>query len=247
MFRISLCDIIIELDNRFNYVEKLCRDYLYEGTAPTAFRVKATADEVGAYRAAVGRHMTEGEAESYLLYRYICGQMPAYGAYLLHASAVMVEEADGTTRGYAFSAPRGGGKTTHTALWQSCFAGNDYPKVTVLNGDKPLVKRDADGKLTLWGTPWCGKEGNQTNAHAPLNAICFLKKAPENRIAPCNTADTAARILEATMLPPTPALQDAMAALVGTTVRDVPAYILACRPDVWSVQMAYATLSKAQK
>ncbi len=247
MFRISLCGVIIEIDNRFDFVERLCRDYLHVGIAPVAFRVKASADEIEAYRASVGRPMPPDEAESYLLYRQICGQMPAFGAYLLHASAVMVEEADGTIRGYAFSARRGGGKTTHTSLWQSCFAGNPYPKVTILNGDKPLVKKDNHGRLTLWGTPWCGKEGKQTNVHVPLNAICFLEKAPENHIAPCDTADTAARMLEATLLPPTPALQDAMAALVGATVRDVPAYVLACRPDAWAVQMAYATLSKAQK
>lgn len=247
MFRISLCGIVIELDNRFDYVKRLCRDYWYDGTAPAAFRVKVGTDEMDAYSASVGRPMTPDEVESYLLYRKICGQMPAYGAFLLHASAIMVEEADGRTRGYAFSARRGGGKTTHTSLWSAYFAGNTYPKITVINGDKPLVKREVGGRLTLWGTPWCGKEGKQTNAHCPLSAICFLEKAPENRIAPCDTADTAARILEATMVPPTPALQDDMAALVGATVRDVPAYILSCRPDVQAVHLAYATLSEINK
>lgn len=247
MFRISLCDTVIEVDNRFDFVHRLCRNYEYDGTAPTAFRVRATADEVNRYRASVGRVMTDGEAESYILYRHICGRMPAYGAYLLHASAVMVEEADGCVRGYAFSARCGGGKTTHTTLWESHFADNAHLKVsvTVLNGDKPLVKRDAHGHMTLWGTPWCGKEGKQTNAHAPLSAICFLEKASENRISSCDAAGTAARILEATMLPPTSALQDAMAALVGATVRDVPAFVLACRPDVGAVQMAHDILSKA--
>lgn len=247
MFRISLCGIVIELDNRFDYVKRLCRDYWYDGTAPTDFRVRTEGAEIDAYRAAAGRSMTSAEAESYLLYRRICGQMPAYGAYLLHASAIMVEGADGRTRGYAFSAHRGGGKTTHTSLWSAYFAGNAHPKVTVINGDKPLVKREADGRLTLWGTPWCGKEGKQTNTHCSLDALCFLEKSPENHIRPCDTADTVARMLEATVMPPTPALQDAVATLIGATVRDVPAYILNCRPDVQAVQMAYDTLSRANR
>lgn len=243
MFCISLCNVKIEIDNRFSFVEELCRDYLCRDGITPAFRVSATAGETAAYRRTCGRPMNEAEAESYLLYRKICGQMPAYGAYLLHAAALMVEE-NGNVRGYAFSARRGMGKTTHTDLWESCFSVG-YPKVTVLNGDKPLVSREADGTFRLWGTPWCGKEGKQINAGCPLNAICFLEQAPENSMMPSDMADTAARLLEATLLPPTADLQDAMATLVGATVREIPAFILSFRPDAWAVQLAYTTLSKA--
>ena len=179
--KISLCNKVIELCNSYDYVEKLCRDYIYRGPDAPAFSVRVTASEISDDRAKVGRFMTDGEAESYLLYREICGRMPAYGIYLLHASAVMVEETDGRVRGYAFSARRGVGKTTHTELWETCFAGNGSPKITVINGDKPLIQKCADGTYKMWGTPWCGKEGKQKNASCPLTAICFLEQAPENR------------------------------------------------------------------
>lgn len=234
MFCIHLCRVIIELDNRYSYAEALCRDYLYEpknGEVP-AFRVSVSEREVTDYRLSVSRSMTPAEAESYLLYRKICGEMPKYGAFLLHAAVVSLNG-----RGYAFSARRGVGKTTHTALWEKYF------DAAIINGDKPLVRREADGSFTAWGTPWCGKEGKQINQSVPLAAICFLEQGRVNEITPATTADTAARLLEATLLPPTPEGRDKMAALVGAVVRDVPAFVLTCRPDELAARMALETLS----
>lgn len=237
MFCIKLCHVVIELDNRYNYVEALCRDYVYElkaGEVP-AFRVAVSDQEIGDYRLSVRRSMTPAEAESYLIYRKICGEMPKYGAFLLHAAVVSLNG-----RGYAFSARRGTGKTTHTALWEQYF------DAEIINGDKPLVHREADGTFTAWGTPWCGKEGKQINTSVPLTAICFLEQGKVNEIAPASIADTAARILEGTLLPPDPARQDEMAALVGAVVRDVPAFVLTCRPDELAARVAYETLSSVK-
>lgn len=234
MFCVRLCRVTIEIDNRYGYVETLCRDYAVNAEDEPVFRVSVSHAELEGYLAEVGRPMSFEEAESYLIYRKICGQMPAYGAYLLHAAVVTL---DG--RGYAFSARRGVGKTTHAALWESTFG------ATVINGDKPLVKKEVDGTYTAWGTPWCGKEGKQINTAVPLTALCFLEQGEVNEIVPASTADTAARILEATLLPPTPALQEDMASLVGATVRDIPALILTCRPDEEAVITAYQALSQA--
>ena len=237
MFCIKLCGIVIELDNRFGYVGELCRDYVYElkeGEA-SAFRVSVSDQEMSAYRLSVRRPMTMPEAESYLLYRKICGEMPKYGVFLLHAAVVSL---DG--RGYAFSARRGVGKTTHTALWEAYF------DAEIINGDTPLLRREDDGSFTAWGTPWCGKEGKQINKSVPLTAVCFLEQGRVNEIHPADTADTAARILEATILPPDPERQNKMAALVGAVVRNIPAFVLTCRPDELAARVAFDALSSAK-
>lgn len=237
MFCVKLCNVIIELDNRFGYVSELCRDYLYQlnsGEVP-AFRVSVSEKELNDYRLSVRRSMTSAEAESYLLYRKICGEMPKFGVFLLHAAVVALNG-----RGYAFSARRGVGKTTHTALWEQYF------DAEIINGDKPLIRREADGSFTAWGTPWCGKEGKQLNRSVPLNAICFLEQGRVNEIHPADTADTAARILEATILPPDPARQDEMATLVGAVVRDIPAFVLTCRPDELAARVALDALASVK-
>ncbi len=234
MLSIRIADLTVELDNRYAYVGRLCRDYITTDAGP-AFRVRISAEEIRAYIKSLGRPMTEPEAESHLLYRKICEQLPRYDALLLHAAVL---EMDG--RGYAFSARRGMGKTTHTALWQRHFSG----RATVINGDKPIIRRAADGRLWAYGTPWCGKEGLQINCRCPLTALCFLEQAPENRITPTLIADAVARTLEATILPPTQELQDRMAALVGYLVRTTPTYTLACRPDTSAAELAYELLSQ---
>ena len=232
MFRIRLAGITVEIDNRHNLVFEQCKDYLCGDCAP-AFRVAVSTADAQEYQASCGRPMTLPEAESYLLYRRICERMPAFGVYLLHAAVV---EMDG--RGYAFSARRGTGKSTHTELWQSHFKG----RATVINGDKPLVRRAPDGRFWAYGTPWCGKEGKQVNRKCPLTAICFLEQGAVNRVTV--TADTTARLLEATVLPPDKEGQDRMAALMGATVRDIPAFTLTCRPDVEAAEVAYEFLSQ---
>lgn len=237
MFCIKLCHVTVELDNRYSYVRDLCRDYLYElkkGEA-SAFRVAVSDKEMKDYRLSVRRPMTLPEAESYLLYRKICGEMPKYGAFLLHAAVVSLNG-----HGYAFSARRGVGKTTHTALWEQYF------DAEIINGDKPLLRREADGTFTAWGTPWCGKEGKQINKSVPLTAICFLEQGRTNDVIPAATADTAARILEATILPPDPARQSEMAALIGAVVRDVPAFMLTCRPDELAARVAHEALTSVK-
>lgn len=234
MFCIRIAGIRVEIDNRHGYVKELCRDYICKNGS-VAFRVKVSASETEAYCASCGRPLTLPEAESYLIYRRICETMPRFGVFLLHAAVVEMEG-----RGYAFSARRGVGKSTHTGLWQSHFPG----RAVVINGDKPLIRRAADGRFWAYGTPWCGKEGLQVNRKCPLTVLCFLEQAPENRITPSPVADTTARVLEGTVMPTDPVLQDKLAALVGALVRDVPAYTLACRPDTTAAEAAYEFLSQ---
>ena len=234
MFCIRLAGITVEIDNRHNFVYEQCREYLCTDGTP-AFRVTVSQGEMEAYQAQSGRPMTLPEAESFLLYRRICQRMPAFGVYLLHAAVIEMEG-----RGYAFSARRGVGKSTHTALWQKHFPG----RATVINGDKPLIRRAPDGRFWAYGTPWCGKEGLQVNRKCPLTAICFLEQGDTNGVAVSSAADTAARLMEATILPPDPDGQDRLAALIGATVRDIPAFTLICRPDVEAAEVAYKFLSQ---
>lgn len=234
MFRIRLAGVTVEIDNRHNYVYEQCAEYLCGDSAPL-FRVAVSTAEAEEYRRSCGRPLTLPEAESYLLYRRICERMPAYGVFLLHASVVEMEG-----RGYAFSARRGVGKSTHTALWMSHFPG----RATVINGDKPLIRRAPDGRFWAYGTPWCGKEGLQVNRKCPLAAICFLEQGTTNGVTVSSLADTTARLMESTILPPDPQGQDCLTTLLGAAVRDIPAFTLTCRPDTEAAEVAYKALSQ---
>lgn len=241
MFCIRIAELVIEIDNRYGYVEELCRDYIVHDGKPL-FRVSVSRDELDTYISASGRCIPLDEAESHLIYRRICGRLPMYGAFVFHAAAVLQGE-----RAYAFSAARGVGKTTHAKLWQEVFNGNGLvPRAEIINGDKPIL-RAIEGRLWIWGTPWSGKERIQKNTAKPLCAICFLEQGRENIIEPCRAADTIARILESTEYPDTQEGVDALARLVAKTVKSVPSFTLKCRPDEEAVRVAWLELSHAEE
>ena len=98
--------------------------------------------------------------------------MPDFDAFLLHAAVI---EVDGLA--YAFAAPSGTGKTTHIALWKKFFG----DRANIINGDKPIIRFE-NGTPYIYGTPWCGKEGYNINTKAPLAALCFIERSPENTI-----------------------------------------------------------------
>lgn len=93
-------------------------------------------------------------------------QLLNYDGFMLHSSAVVYEG-----KAYLFSGPCGIGKSTHAQLWIEHFGNN----AVIINDDKPAL-RYMDGKWYAFGTPWCGKDGINLNAGAPLAGICFLHR-----------------------------------------------------------------------
>lgn len=110
-------------------------------------------------------YMTTGR----LFYR----KLLAHDGIMLHASAVAM---DG--KAYLFTADSGTGKSTHTALWRQAFGDE---RVRLINDDKPAI-RLVDGTFYAYGTPWCGKTGQNLNLSYPLAGICFIERAAQNRI-----------------------------------------------------------------
>lgn len=88
-----------------------------------------------------------------------------YDGLMLHSSCVVV---DGYA--YLFSGPSGMGKSTHTAKYLKTF-----PDAVIINDDKPALRR-VDGRWIAYGTPWCGKDGINVNASAPVAGLCFLHR-----------------------------------------------------------------------
>lgn len=93
---------------------------------------------------------------------------------LLHGSALAM---DG--RGLLFMARSGTGKSTHTRLWRERFG----ERVVIINDDKPFAAVTPEG-ITLFGSPWSGKHGLDSNISAPLEAICLLERGREDRVFP---------------------------------------------------------------
>lgn len=169
--------------------------------------------------------------ESLAVYRKICEKLLDKDIVLFHCSALQFRG-----KAYLFTAPSGTGKSTHTRLWREYF-GSD---VQMVNDDKPLLKISPE-KVTVFGTPFAGKEGLQTNTSAPVAGIVLLHQDTQNRIRRLSEEEAYPRLLSQTYRPKeqmaivkTMELVERLAAL--------PVYSLGCTISTEAVETAYHAL-----
>lgn len=171
MFTIELAGHCLLIKNRYQYIEELCRDYMTDTASGTLISV--TEEEIASEsRGEDG--WTLPYLESLAIYRKICDFLLDDDIILFHCSALCVGG-----KAYLFTAPSGTGKSTHTRLWREQFG----DEVTMINDDKPLLSFTAGQEpVTVYGTPYGGKDNIQTNMSAPVAGIVILHQAGENTI-----------------------------------------------------------------
>lgn len=233
MFRIRLANLVIGMENKYEYVRWLCRDYETDVGTPD-FCVSATEQEIA--REQKG-NVEDGGAgkfspqycESICLYRAICLKLVEYDAFLMHAAAV---ELDGET--YLFTAKSGVGKTTHAKLWLEEFG----DRARIINGDKPVI-HFLDGRPHVFGTPWCGKENLGSNAASPVKAICFLERGADNRIRRMEEGEVIGRIFHQLLMPREESSMTRFLDMVDRMIGTVGCYLLQCNMDGEAAWVAY--------
>lgn len=152
---------------------------------------------------------------------------------LLHGSAVAV---DG--RGYLFVARSGTGKSTHTRLWREIFG----TRAVMINDDKPFVAV-AGEKVTVFGSPWSGKHGLDSNIAVPLCGICFLERGQENRIRPALPELVLPQLIKQGYCPLEEGKADAFHLLVRRLADGVSLWQMECSKEPLAAQMAYEAMS----
>ncbi len=230
MFYIRMADLNICIDNKYDYVEKLCRNYMTEKPSELDITVSVTEEIINAEKEIAETEVSPGYAEGICIYREICKRLPTdFGAYLFH-SAVIEYNGDG----FAFAAKSGTGKSTHILLWRKAFGAD----VHVVNGDKPIL-RFVDDKLYAYGTPWCGKEGWQTNTKVAIKGLCFIERAKENNIRKIGADEAVMRLFHQILTPSDLETVDALFPLLDRTLREVPCYVLGCNISEEAAYVAY--------
>ena len=188
------------------------------------------ADEEGLRR----RVFTDPFLERAAIQRQVAEALLSRGVLLLHGSAVAV---DG--KGYLFTAKTGTGKSTHTRLWRQVFDN----RAVMINDDKPFVSVAPDG-CRLWGAPWSGKHGLDTNLTVPLAGICILERGSENVIAPADPADVAAFLAHQCQLPRDTLALPRFHVLLQGLLDTVPLWQMACTISPEAAQLAHQTMSQ---
>ncbi len=108
--------------------------------------------------------------------------LSARRGFLLHAASGICEG-----RAYLFSGISGAGKTTLTRIAP--------PDVTLLTDEISYVRRSPDGYFA-YGTPFSGELAKAgENTKAPVSALFFLEKGPENRVDELPPAEAVRRLM----------------------------------------------------
>ena len=235
LFVIKLAEINIGIISNYASVKSFCKEYLSDSDV-CDFTVSVS-DVDKALEKALDPSHSDAYIESICIYRNLCKKLPEYGAFMLHASVV---ECDGEA--FAFCAPSGTGKSTHTSLWLKHFG----DRARIINGDKPII-RFIDGKPYVFGTPWCGKEGYNINARAPLTALCFLERGKINRAYRIDPSDAVTKIFPQILLPNEEGTADKLFPLLDQTLLTVPSFRLSCNISDEAVTVAYNTMKGIHK
>ena len=224
--RCAIADLIVEIPEVGGMAPR-CREYLTNDTGPVDVEIRQEDYDLSLWKTDDYNMACYMETGS-LFYT----QLMKFNATMLHASAVSL---DG--RAYLFSGPSGVGKSTHTRLWQQCFAG-----VEVFNDDKPAL-RNLDGRWFAYGTPWSGKHGINCNRKVPLAGICFLKQGTVNRIRRLSPMEAVPLIYGQTYykLSKRETVQQLLT-IIDALVRSIPIYELENRPEEAAALLSRQTM-----
>lgn len=126
----------------------------------------------------------------------ICDSIIEYNELMFKVSDLLLNIGIATFHGTAFiwhekawifAAPSGTGKTTQYVLWKWQFG----DEIRLLNGDKTFLKCEDDGQITVYPSPWAGKEVMSRMESASLGGIILLEQAKENSIVRITPKDAA--------------------------------------------------------
>ena len=232
MFQIEVADLMIRIENRFDYVRELCNEYITVKQCSADIAISVSAQEIRQETEKTSdSFISDEQAESVIIYEKISNALPAFDAFVMHSSVV---EVDG--KAYCFAGGCGVGKSTHTRYWKEVLG----DRVTIINGDKPIY-RFQNGQLLAYGTPWCGKENWQKNTSAPLAAVCLLEQGMENRVFPVEPFAVLGELSRNFHLPGANQVNIAqLMELIDRMVTLIPVYRLRCKNDVSAAETAIA-------
>lgn len=237
-FYMRLAGLSVSAEVNYPSTKRFCADYIvddFDGKADIAVRIEE-GDIRREAEAAKERGDTFSAAmlETIALHRKVSVEMATYRAVLFHGSAVAL---DGEV--YLFAAPSGTGKSTHARLWREYFG----ERVTMVNDDKPFLRAESDGKVTVYGSPWDGKHHLNTNIGLPLKAVCVLEQSDTNTIKRLTKKEALYPLYLQIFWPNT---CEAVAEGIMETLECIlkaPIWKLSCDMSREAVRLAYETMS----
>lgn len=198
--KIKIADLIIEVEESSNDLG-LFDKYLVDNNLNSNFIVSSN----------------NIDKEHIDIHNQIAEKLPLYNGFLIHGAAIAYKN-----KAYIFIAPSGTGKTTHIKYWAKHI--ND---LIIINGDKPIV-RNINNQNYVYGSPWSGKEGLNSNVSIPLDSIIILKRGLTDEIKEVDPKEYINDILRQVYIPANKNSLSLTITLINSLFENIKTYELYC-------------------
>lgn len=232
MIKILIADLVVQIENNYDYIEKYCKKYLYFGEQPADILITVTHEDIENQRKLSEEEHTDEYLESIVAYRKIADKLLKYDAFVMHGTVIKVED-----KGIMFTAVSGVGKTTHLYNWLRLLNKN----LVVINGDKPII-RFFDGVPYAYGTPWAGKENFTTNDRVILSDICLIERGEVDEAMPATQLDVFSHFIKQIYRPSKTELIDKTFNLANKLFSFCNLRKLKCTKEVSAAKTAYKAI-----
>ena len=231
-FRIKIANKVLDI-NAFNETTKrYCRHFLCEEEPDYVIIMTEEDLKNESSNSADGKVYVNEEISA--LYRKIANIFVNDGIIVFHGSSFMV---DGS--GFLITARSGVGKSTHSRLLNELI-GEDF---IYINDDKPLIL--VNDSVTIYSSPWNGKERRGNNVSAPLKAIMFLSRSETPSFRKIvNKEEIYIKMLSQIYLPKEKDLREKALKIADKLLRKVNFYEINVNQDNESAKMTYERIIK---
>ncbi len=232
-FKIKIADNVLKI-NAFNEsTKRYCKDFLSE--EESNYVITMTEEDLKNERTTSETGKVYVNEEISALYRKIAELLVDDNIIVFHGSSFMVDN-----NGFLITARSGVGKSTHSRNLKALL-GNDF---VYINDDKPLLKVE-ENKVTVYGTPWNGKERRGNNISAPLKAVLFLARGETNTYRKVvNKEEIYVKMISQIYLPKEKAKREKALKVADQILKNINFYEINVTKDIESAKMTYEEIIK---
>ena len=232
-FKIKITEIVLEI-NAFNETTKrYCGDFLSD-EEPQYVITLSEEDLKNEVTESNNGHVYVNEEIS-ALYRKIADLLIENDIIVFHGSSFKVND-----YGFIVTAHSGVGKSTHVRLLKE-YLGNEFEYI---NDDKPLLEVK-DNEITLYSSPWNGKERRGNNIHAPLKSVIFLNRGIANTYKKLdNKEEIYFKLLSQVYLPKEKSKREKALKIIDISLKRINFYEINVNTDISSAQMTSERIIK---
>ena len=224
-FRIKIANIVLEVNAFYEFTKEYCKDFLND--EEPNYVITLTKEDL------INESNENKDGKVYVseeisaLYRKIADIFVDENVLVVHGSSFKVGN-----NAFIVTAHSGVGKSTHVNLLKE-YLGKDFEYI---NDDKPLLEVKDD--LTLYSSPWNGKERRGNNTSAPLRSVIFLNRGLTNTYKKLtNSGDIYFRLLSQIYLPRDKSKREKALKLIDMLLKKLNFYEINVNMDISSAEM----------